>query len=47
LKTCHSSQDVMTIVHLEFQRWFDPDLAGPEVRYQEIAEEIWALWWKL
>lgn len=44
LKTCVSAQDVATIVHEEFQRWFDHGIAGPRERYTDIADEIWNLW---
>ena len=44
LKTCHSSDDVLTAVHEEFQRWFDPYIAGPRERYADIANDVWALW---
>ncbi len=46
LKDCHSVEDVMTVVHQEFQRWFDPDFAGKRERYRKVAEEIWHLWQK-
>jgi hypothetical protein len=46
LKDCHSAGDVMTVVHEEFQRWFDPDFAGSKQKYRKIAEEIWQLWQK-
>ncbi|HWS99349.1 MAG TPA: hypothetical protein VN256_03680 [Pyrinomonadaceae bacterium] len=44
LKDCHSPEDVTTVVHEEFQRWFDPDFAGPRGKYEEIAKEVWRLW---
>lgn len=44
LKYCRSSEDVMTAVHDEFQRWFDPDIAGPRENYGKIANEVWAVW---
>src|SRR6476620_1330472 len=43
LKNCHSADDVMTVVHEEFERWFDPDTVGEKESYRTIAEEIWAL----
>lgn len=46
LKHCPSVEDVTTAVHEEFQRWFDPELAGPRERYGKIAQEIWPLWQK-
>ncbi|MFL6211189.1 MAG: hypothetical protein ACJ74W_20235 [Pyrinomonadaceae bacterium] len=47
LKTCHSVDDVISMVHEEFQSWFDADEAGPKERYRNIAEEIWLLWQKV
>ena len=44
LKTCRSADDVLTVVHEEFQRWFDPDTAGPCEKYAAIANDVWALW---
>ncbi len=44
LKMCNSAEDVLTVVHQEFQKWFDEDIAGEKSRYKEIAEEIWELW---
>jgi hypothetical protein len=40
-------EDLTGIVHEEFVRWFSPRTAGPPVRYQPIAEQIWDayLWW--
>jgi hypothetical protein len=32
------------VVHEEFQRWFDADIAGPRENYAEIANEVWAVW---
>src|SRR4051812_22092488 len=46
LRTCHSSEDVLTVVHEEFQRWFEPDTAGARERYSVIADEVWGLWRK-
>jgi hypothetical protein len=44
LRTCTSSDEVLRVVHEEFVRWFDSDIAGPAERYAEIASEIWQLW---
>jgi hypothetical protein len=44
LRTCHSPEDVLTVVHEEFQRWFDPDTAGAREKYSDIANDVWALW---
>ncbi len=44
LRGCHSEDDVRRVVHQEFVRWFDADIAGPEERYAKIAGEIWDHW---
>jgi hypothetical protein len=46
LRTCHSAEDVLTVVHEEFQRWFDPEIAGPREKYSTIANDVWTLWQK-
>ena len=46
LRTCHSAEDVLAVVHEEFQRWFDPEIAGPREKYSTIANDVWALWQK-
>jgi hypothetical protein len=44
LRNCNSAKALVRVVHEEFVRWFDADIAGPPGRYQEIASEIWKLW---
>ena len=44
LKACHCVEDVLTVVHAEFRRWFGTDIAGEKENYRQIAEEIWPLW---
>ncbi|HEY8158188.1 MAG TPA: hypothetical protein VIF10_05725 [Methylobacter sp.] len=44
LQTCTSADDVVTVVHEEFQRWFGKDDAGDRGRYIKLANDIWALW---
>lgn len=44
LRSCQSVDQVRQVVHEEFTRWFDADIAGPAERYTEIASEIWQLW---
>ena len=46
LKSCASSQDVVTVIHEEFTQWFDEDTAGPRERYVDIGDEVWNLWRK-
>lgn len=46
LHDCKSPEDVRRIVHHEFVRWFDADIAGKEDKYSRIAEELWVLWQK-
>ena len=44
LRNCHSAQDVTSVVHEEFVKWFEPETAGPKDRYQLPSEEIWKRW---
>ena len=44
LKDCQSSTDVRQLLHQEFSRWFAPDIAGPEERYDAAAFDIWDAW---
>ncbi|MBC9071760.1 hypothetical protein IAI53_07250 [Thauera sp. CAU 1555] len=44
LKSCASADDVTTIVHEEFQRWFGKDTAGDRSHYASLAKDIWGLW---
>lgn len=44
LKTCLTADDVRSVVHEEFVRWFGPDTAGEEDRYHEAADRIWEAW---
>ena len=46
LRTCHSADDVRRVVHEEFVRWFDADIAASQEHYTQIAFEIWELWQK-
>jgi hypothetical protein len=46
LRSCHSADDVRRVVHQEFARWFDADIAGSEEHYRKIATEIWEQWQK-
>jgi hypothetical protein len=39
-----SERDVAVIVHEEFVRWFDRQIAGPIERYRSVASAIWRLW---
>ena len=43
LRSCKAADDVLTVVHEEFVRWFDPVTAGSRERYAEIASELWQL----
>jgi hypothetical protein len=44
LHSCSSAADVRRVIHEEFVYWFDSETAGPEARYQEAAERVWAAW---
>lgn len=37
-----SPTEARRIVHEEFIRWFEPEIAGPEERYTDIASEVLA-----
>ena len=43
LRGCHSADDVQSVVHSEFVRWFGEDAGSPE-HYKKVASEIWQLW---
>lgn len=36
--------DVRSVVHEVFVRFFDADLAGPAERHARLAAAIWAVW---
>jgi hypothetical protein len=44
LPDARSVDDVLTLVHEEFVRWFDDDTAGPADPYEVIARDVWAVW---
>jgi hypothetical protein len=44
LSHCHSFSEVRRVVFEEFSKWFGPETAGEEMRYNAIAEELWLLW---
>ena len=44
LKKCNSTEDVNIVVHEEFCRWFNEDMAGPKKRYSKVSREIWNMW---
>ena len=46
LRACRSEDDVLSVVHEEFVRWFDAGTAGTKERYRKTAAEIWELWKK-
>ena len=44
LPEANNEDDARTIVWEEFTRWFGPELAGPQSRYEQIARGVWNLW---
>jgi hypothetical protein len=44
LSRCYSSTDVRRVVFEEFCKWFGPETAGDEMKYDEASVAIWALW---
>lgn len=43
LRECNSPDEVLVVVHEEFQKWFSGD-AGPRENYTQISKEIWDAW---
>jgi hypothetical protein len=46
MSRCASADEVRHVVFEEFQKWFTPEVAGDEMRYDSIAKELWTLWQK-
>lgn len=44
LKHARTPEELRRIIHTEFVKWFDAGTAGPEVNYDGISREIWAVW---
>ena len=44
LAHCRSSTDARRVVFQEFCKWFGPETAGDEMKYDAIATELWPLW---
>lgn len=44
LQDCRSAEEVTTVLHEEFVRWFGSETAGPRERYLDLSQDIWALW---
>jgi hypothetical protein len=44
LAQCYSSSDVRRGVFEEFSKWFGPETAGDEMKYDDVAIDIWTLW---
>lgn len=44
LKDAGTEGDIRQIIHEEFCRWFDAEIAGPVDAYAEIAEKFWVEW---
>ncbi len=43
LKSCVTEDDVLSVVHDEFTRWFG-NCAGPRSHYRKTASDIWQMW---
>jgi hypothetical protein len=46
LEFTRSVKDVQTVVYEEFSRWFYPVEIGSFQKFEDIAENIWAIWSK-
>ena len=44
LAECRSAEELRTVIHEEFVRWFEVETAGPLESYTNAAERIWRLW---
>jgi len=44
LEGARSADEVQTIVHEEFCRWFEPEIAGATERYVAVSQRIWSEW---
>ena len=44
LKEASSARDVQQVLHEEFTKWFNAELAGPSESYQAAAQELWQGW---
>lgn len=44
LESANSESEILQIIHEEFIKWFDADIAGPPENYAKSATEIWAAW---
>jgi hypothetical protein len=44
LRECHTEEEACQVIHQEFVRAFEANLAGPAERYAGMAREIWRLW---
>jgi hypothetical protein len=44
LESAASENKALQIIHEEFIKWFDVDIAGPKESYESSANEIWAAW---
>lgn len=41
LHDVHSVEDVRRVIHEEFVKWFELSTAGPQEKYQVVAERVW------
>ena len=46
LGSATSENEVLQIIHEEFIKWFDENIAGPTEKYADSAREIWSAWQK-
>lgn len=41
LSHCRSTDEIQKVVHEEFVKWFDSEIAGPFERYETVAKRIY------
>jgi hypothetical protein len=46
LEYASTEQEAIKIIHEEFIKWFDIDIAGSKEKYQALGTEVWTTWQK-
>ena len=46
LGSATSENEVLQIIHEEFIKWFDENIAGPKEKYADSVRKIWSAWQK-
>ena len=46
LESATSENELLQIIHEEYIKWFDENMAGSKEKYADSATEIWSAWQK-